>query len=251
MIAPLWLVGAFCVVAAGYAAVGLGGATAYAALFSLTAVPFGQIPPLVLTLNLLVAGTAFWGRRRARLAPNAILLPLSLGSMPAAILGGLIPLRERQFLLVLAFALLLAGVRFLLGPQLDRKRAPSRAPEGAGRTISLVLVGAGLGLLAGMTGIGGGVYLGPFLLLTGWGDLLTTPGVTSGFVFLNSAAALGPHLTRVHPIPGLWVPLVLAVLVGGLAGVTVSSSRLSTAWTQRALGLVLVAAAVLDGVKAL
>ena len=249
--APLWLVVVVCVIAAVYASVGLGGATSYAALFSLTAIPYAQIPALVLTLNLLASGCAFWGRSRARLMPPASLRPLILGSVPAAFLGGLLPIREREFAILLAVVLGLAALRFLFGRTIEARPARADATAGRGRTFRLVLLGVGLGLLAGMTGIGGGVYLGPILILTGWGDLRTTPGVTSGFVFLNSLAGLAAHMLRLHPVAGLWIPLAAAVLLGGAAGTMLSLRRPSAAWTQRALGLALLAVAVLNGAKAL
>lgn len=251
MIALLGLAIAVCLIAIAYASVGLGGATAYAALLSLTRIPFAQIPPLVLTLNLLVAGSAFWGRHRVRLVPYDILLPLVTTSVPAAFLGGLVPLRERQFLLLLAVALLLAGVRFLFGPRPQREWTGARAAMGAGRLPLLLSLGAGLGLLSGMTGIGGGVYLGPILIMTGMTDLRTTPAVTSGFVLLNSVAGLGAHLTRVAPMPSLWIPLCAAVIVGAVAGTTISLRWFSPIWTRRTLGLVLMGAAILNGIKAL
>lgn len=258
MTAPLWLLMAVALIAALYASVGLGGATAYAAILSLAGIPLGQIAPLVLALNLVVAGWAFWGRHRVRLVPVAALRPLLLGSVPGAFLGGLLPVREREFLLLLAAALLLASLRFLIGPSLDTKQsepepaAPGRQePLARSRWAPLLALGAGLGLLAGMTGIGGGVYLGPILLLAGWGDLRTTPGLTSGFVVLNSIAGLAAHLTRLQPVASLWVPLVVAVAVGAAVSTVVSLRRSSTVWTQRALGLALLAVAVLNGARAL
>jgi uncharacterized protein len=248
--APLWLLPAFALIAAAYASVGLGGATAYAAVLSLTSVPYVQIPPLVLTLNLLVAGSAYWSFHRAGRVPYAMVIPLIATSVPAAFLGGLVPLRERQFLLLLALALLLAGVRFLLGSRLPHERAGRAGSEGLGRAV-LMPAGAGIGVLSGMTGIGGGVYLGPFLLLSGGSDVQTVPAVTSAFVFFNSAAGLAAHLTRVHPVLDLWLPLGAAAMLGALGGALASLRWLSAAWTRRALGAALVCVALLNGAKAL
>lgn len=258
MTVPLWLLAAVALIAALYASVGLGGATAYAAVFSLAGLPFGQIAPLVLALNLVVAGWAFWGRHRVRLVPTASLRPLIVGSVPAAFAGGLLPLREREFLLLLAGALFLASLRFLLGPMLHpnvvEPEAASRAPLGSkpkNRTAALLLLGAGLGLLAGMTGIGGGVYLGPILLLAGWSDLRTTPGLTSGFVALNSIAGLAAHFTRMQPVAGVWIPLGVAVIAGAAASTMLSLRRPSAVVAQRSLGVALLVVAVLNGMRAL
>lgn len=250
MSVPIWVLPAFVMIAAVYASVGLGGATAYAAVLSLSAIPYTQIPPLVLTLNLLVAGSAYWSYHRAGRVPYRLVLPLLAASIPAAFLGGLVPVRERQFLLLLAFALLLAGVRFLLGRLLYRKGPDRPDPEPRWRT-GLMPLGGGIGFLAGITGIGGGVYLGPVLLLAGKSDLETVPAITSGFVFFNSAAGLAGQLTRIHPVLDLWVPLGAAVVVGALTGALISLRWLPTRWLQRVFGTVLVVVALLNGARAL
>lgn len=247
---PPWTLPAFAMIAATYASVGLGGATAYAAVLSLTDVPYTQIPPLVLSLNLLVAGSAYASFHRAGRVPYSILARLLATSIPAAFAGGLVPLRERHFLLLLAFALLLAGLRFMLGSKIHR----ALARDGVGGGMSngaLLLVGLGIGLLAGVTGIGGGVYLAPVLLLRGTGDLESVPAITSGFVFFNSAAGLAGQLTRIHPVLDLWIPLGAAAAVGALAGGFASARWLPALWTQRVFGTALVAVALLNGAKAL
>jgi hypothetical protein len=248
--APLWALPAFAVIAAAYASVGLGGASAYAAVLSLTDVPYAQIPPLVLTLNLLVAGGAYATFHRAGRVPYATLLPLVLASVPAAFAGGLLPLRKRQFLLLLAFALFLAGVRFLLGSRLPRRR-PEEVPAAERRRGALIPLGLALGLLAGMTGIGGGVYLGPLLLFYGYITIEALPALTSGFIFFNSASGLAAHLTRVRPDAGLWAPLGAAVLVGALGGAAWTVRWPSATRTQRVLGLALIAVAAINLWKAL
>ena len=253
MSAPLWLLPAFAITAAAYASVGLGGATAYAAVLSLTAVPYVQIPPLVLTLNLLVAGSAYWSFHRAGRVPYATVAPLIATSVPAAFVGGLVPLRERQFLLLLALALLVAGLRFLLGGRLHRERPAATAAVRTGTPLLAMLLplGAGIGLLAGMTGIGGGVYLGPILLSSGWSDPKTVPAITSAFVCFNSAAGLSAQLTRIHPALDLWAPLGAAVILGALGGAVASLRWLSATWTQRVFGSALIGVAILNAAKAL
>lgn len=249
MSAPLWVLPAFALIAAAYASVGLGGATAYAAVLSLTAVPYTQIPPLVLALNLLVAGSAYWSLHRADRVPYRLVVPLLAASIPAAFVGGLVPLRERQFLALLALALFLAGIRFLLGARLAKAHAGGGIHEPPRH--ALLALGLGIGLLAGMTGIGGGVYLGPILLLTGGSDMETVPAITSGFVFFNSGAGLAGQLTRIEPVLDLWLPLGAAVVAGALAGSLISLRWLPTAWLQRAFGAILISIAILNGAKAL
>lgn len=249
MSAPLWVLLAFALIAAVYASVGLGGATAYAAVLSLSAASYTQIPPLVLTLNLLVAGSAYWSHHRAGLVPYRMVLPLLATSIPAAFLGGLVPVRERQFLLLLAIALLLAGARFLLGRRLYRRRGDGIPRDR--QPFAAMALGAAIGFLAGVTGIGGGVYLGPVLLLTGRSDFETVPAVTSGFVFFNSSAGLAGQLTRIRPVFDLWAPLGAAVVVGALTGAAISLRWLPARWTQRVFGTALITVAILNGAKAL
>jgi uncharacterized membrane protein YfcA len=248
---PLWVFPAFALIAATYASVGLGGATAYAAVLSLTGTNYAQIPPLVLALNLLVAGSAHVSFHRAGRVPYQLLLPLVTTSVPAAFLGGLVPLRERQFLLLLAAALLVAGIRFLLGPVLARRARENGPAVRVPRLGALLAAGLGIGFLAGMTGIGGGVYLGPILLLTGTCTLDTVRAVTAGFVFFNSAAALGGQLTRVAPSFDLWLPLAACVVAGAFAGALLSLRWLPVSRLQRVFGCVLIAVALLNAAKVL
>lgn len=259
MSAPFWVVPCFALIAAAYASVGLGGATAYAAVLSLTPVPYTQIPPLVLALNLLVAGGSFVTFHRAGRVPYRMLLPLLAASIPTAFAGGLVPIRERAFLILLAAALFMAGVRFLLGPALvawrsrrgsDLRSSAPGATSHPGRATLLGL-GAIIGFLSGITGIGGGVYLGPVLLLLGACDMETVPAVTGGFVFFNSAAGLAGQLTRIHPVFDLWIPLGSAVIVGAFAGAFVTLRWLPIGRMQRVFGCVLITAALLNGAKAL
>ena len=144
-----------------YATVGHAGASGYIAVLALAGLPAAQIKPLALLLNLVVAAQGSWQFWRAGHLRGELLWPLLLTGMPAAFLGGWLDLPTLWFQRLVALVLLASALRFLQQP---RDPQPLRTPP----LPLLLLSGAGLGLLAGLTGTGGGVFLTPLLLHTGW-----------------------------------------------------------------------------------
>src|SRR3972149_5891307 len=148
-----------------YASVGFGGASGYLAVMSLFAIPPAIAASTALSLNVVVAGVAFVNfTRHGHLQPG-LLWPFVLTSLPAAFLGGAIRLDQFSYQLLLNTVLLYLGLRLLFAnsptPAVQRQKAPS---------WPLALAsGALLGLLSGMLGIGGGIFLSPLILLAGWG----------------------------------------------------------------------------------
>ncbi|MBI4362806.1 MAG: sulfite exporter TauE/SafE family protein [Euryarchaeota archaeon] len=243
---PLLLV-PFLLAALLYSTVGHGGASAYLALFALAGIHRGAAVPAALMMNLLVAGMAFRNYRQAGHFDPRLLAPFALFSIPAAFLGAAIPLDPAAYSLLLGAALLAAATRFLIVAR-EPKRMKIRVGAGPNFYAAAGL-GVGLGLLAGMTGIGGGVYLTPLLLFLGWADAKKAAAVSGGFILLNSVSGLASRsLQGVSPealmLVALLVPVVLA---GGWLGSHAGALRLSRPSLQRVLGLVLGVA----GLKAL
>ncbi len=221
-----------------YSSVGHGGGSAYLAIFAFTGLARSLFVPVALTLNLLVSGLSWCNYARAGHFSIRLLWPWILTSMPGAFLGGLTPLPQWAFSLVLGLCLLCAALRLLFWQQpVTPRPLPSRA---------LVLgVGFGLGYLAGLLGIGGGIFLSPLLLLLGWADAKKTGAVSAAFIFLNSASGLTAHmLAQRLPSGELFVPLAGAVLLGGALGSHWGAMRLSPTLLQRILGVVLLSAAL-------
>lgn len=222
------------IAAALYASVGHGGASAYIALMALAGLAPEQIRPAALVLNILVAG---WGAivfLRAGRFDGAAFWPFALAAIPAAFLFGRFDVPETFYRPLLAVALGAAALRYLIWPQIDAAKPP-RPP----RLVVALPVGAALGALAGLTGIGGGVYLSPLLVFAGWADPQRATGIAACFIVLNSVAGLAGRFSSLAHLPDFLPWLAFAAIIGAAAGAAVSVARLNKKGVLRALGVVL------------
>lgn len=222
-----------------YSTVGHGGGSAYLAILVLVDLPRTAIAPVALSLNILVSSLGSWNYGRAGHFSFQLLAPFVAASVPAAFLGGSIALPPRAFAAVLGVSLLLAAVRLLwLGRRIKAKwvRAPGYFWPAA------LILGFGLGFLAGLIGIGGGIFLSPLILLLGWADAKRTAAVSAAFVLLNSASGLSAHALRGGPDLALLLPLLAVVAIGGSVGSRLGAYRFSPVAIQRLLGGVLLVA---------
>ncbi len=180
-----WLVPVFFVIALAYASVGHGGASGYLAALSFFAFCPDEMATTALTLNLFVAGIALMSFARAGHFVGRLTWPFVVASVPAAFLGGLIPVSVRFYQVLLAIALGVAAVRLSLdlrGREEGRVVRPS---------LALALpTGGGIGWLSGVVGVGGGIFLSPFLLLLRWATPKQTAAASAAFILINSAAGL-------------------------------------------------------------
>lgn len=224
-----------------YSSVGHGGASAYLALLVLIGLARPETVPLVLVLNIAVAFTAFVNYHRAGHFSMRLLWPFAVTSVPAAFIGGSLNISMRVFSVILSIALLAAAVRFLLFNS-SRQTQIAHSPDS--RLLIALPAGAILGLLAGLVGIGGGVFLSPLLLLLGWADVKRTGAVTAGFIILNSASGLMAQTLKGAPDWGLLWPLLITVVTGALIGSWWGAFKLSITRLQQVLGVVLLAAGV-------
>ena len=219
-----------------YSSVGHAGASGYLAAMALMGVAAPVTKPAALVMNIVVAIVGTWRFAAARLIPWRLLVPLTLGSIPAAFLGGALTLPTRVHRIVLGVILLFAAAR-LWWPSAPRSE-PQHAP-GAG---TLVVVGLVLGLLSGLTGVGGGIFLSPLLIFAGWEETRRTAGASVAFILANSVAGLLGHIGGPHPIPSEVALLAPIALIGGLYGSWLGAKRLRTEPLRRLLGLVLLIA---------
>jgi len=227
--------------AALYSSVGHGGASAYIALMTLFGLAPSEVRPAALVLNILVAGFGAVRYLRAGRFDWQIFWPFAITAIPAAFLAGRIELLPAYYRPLLAFALALAAARYLLWPQTDAAKV-THAPH---RWVALV-VGAALGAFAGLTGIGGGVYLSPLLVYAGWTDPQRATGIAALFIVANSLAGLAGRLSSLAALPVYLPWLALAVIIGAIAGTSLSLAKLDKKGVLRALGVVLgIAAAAL------
>lgn len=227
----------FALGAALYSSVGHGGASAYIAAMALFSVAPETMKPTALALNLLVAGFGAWRYWSRGLTNWKLLLAFAAAATPAAFIGGSIHLPAIYYKPLVGILLWLAAARLLWQPAMLVER-PVHAPP----LWITIPAGAVLGLLAGLTGTGGGIFLSPVIILMAWEEPRRTSGVVSAFIFLNSAAGLAGNAASVGHLPHE-LPLFLgAVGAGALLGTWLGVERLPRAWLLRALGLVLLVA---------
>lgn len=228
------------VIAFFYASVGFGGASGYLAAMSLFALSPDLMASTALTLNILVSAIAFTAYFRARHFIPRLLWPFLLTSIPAAFVGGSLPLPENTYLILLYLSLSYIAFRMLLSNLSLEKQSVKQSPF---YLVTALLAGAIIGLLSGMIGIGGGIFLAPLIILAGWGTPKQAAASAAGFIFINSLSGLagryfGDNL-ELGPL-GLW--LLPLGLTGALAGSTLGARYLSAAVLRRLLGVILLLA---------
>jgi uncharacterized protein len=223
------------VVAFLYSSVGHAGASGYIAVMSLFSLAPGVIKPTALLLNILVASIGAWQFWRAGHFSWRLFWPFALLSIPAAFLGGYVNLPTYLFKVIVGLVLWFSAARFLLRPGTDEVlHEPSRG--------TAVTIGAGLGLLSGLTGTGGGIFLTPLLLMMRWALTKTAAAVSALFILVNSASGLLGNLASTRKLPPLALALALAVVVGGSAGSYFGSRRFPHTVIRRLLAVVLLIA---------
>lgn len=224
--------------AALYSSVGHAGASAYLALMALFCVPPATMRPTALVLNIIVASFGSVRFFRAGLFRWRTLWPFLLGALPFAFLGGAIKLPGEIYRPLVGVVLLLSAAR-LLWPREIRALRETHDPP----LWLALLLGAAIGLLAGLTGTGGGIFLSPLLLFMAWSAPKPTSGVVSLFILANSMAGLLGNFASVQQLPASLPLFAGSVLAGALVGTTLGI-RLQAPIILKALGLVLIVAGV-------
>jgi uncharacterized protein len=245
---PLWLIlvlsPLIAVIAGAYAAVGLGGGSGYVAIMVLVGMPSRFVPSTALLLNLVVTGAALVRFGLAGRLRTKVLLPFLLPAIPAAVAGGHYQAPQRTLLLVLSISLLAAAAATF------RSAAASEASQRQAGWFARLLIGVPLGtligFLSGFVGIGGGVFLGPAILLLRWAGAKEVAAMNAIVVLCLSAAGLLGQGLRGSFSVSLFLPFALAALIGGVLGAHLAERKLS----PRTLRLVLASLVLLAGLKA-
>lgn len=220
-----------------YTSVGHAGASAYLALMGLFGVPPTVMRPTGLALNVLVSSLTSIRYSRAGLFDWRTLWPFLLGAIPVAFIGGSLQIPGNVYRPLVGVVLFAAAARLLWPSTTQLVREVKRPP-----IIAAVIIGAGIGLLSGLTGTGGGIFLSPVLLFMGWSDPRKASGIASVFILCNSLSGLAGNLTSVRDLPSELPLFAVAVLAGGVVGTYLGIKRLPTKGIVRALGLVLIVA---------
>lgn len=222
--------------AALYASVGHAGASAYIALMALFGVAPAAMRPTALALNILVASFTSFRYLQAGLFRWRTLWPFLIGAMPFAVIGGAMQLPGQFYRPLVGVILIIAGVRFLWPKELSTNQEPRDPPIIAG-----IIFGALVGLLSGLTGTGGGIFLSPILLFAGWSDTRMASGVAAVFILCNSIAGLLGNVAIVRALPADLPIYAVAVLAGAIVGTTFGI-KFAVQAILKALGAVLIIA---------
>jgi len=219
-----------------YATVGQAGGTAFLALMAFASFPSNEMRPTALLLNIVAATYSSWLFNRGSLVDWAKLRPLLLASLPTALIGGFIVLDERIYNAATGVVLLLAAAILAL------RRPRSEEPDQPTPLWGAITVGAGVGFVSGLTGVGGGVFLAPILIALHWASPKQTAALSAPFILANSAVGLvGAMSAGQMPSPDTWL-YALAALAGAMIGTTVGLRWLSQTATRYVLAIVLGAA---------
>ena len=234
-------------VAALYSSVGLGGASGYLAVLSMTSFAASEaiwLKQYAWSLNLIVAGIAFWHYQKSGHHVRSVSLPFISASVPMAALGGFMLVEGSVYDALLSVALIVAAWRLLSG---DAGVSEAVRPS----STKAAVVGGSIGLASGVIGLGGGIFLLPALMLGRWATAKEAAATTSLFVWLNSLAGLtGAGLAgRIDLEIGLLVPFASVVMVGGFLGSRFGSRVSSQSGVKGLLVVVLVMAALKRGLE--
>lgn len=220
------------VVAILYSSVGHAGASGYIAVMSLLGLTAAVIKPTALALNILVAAIASWQFMRAGHFSWRLFWPFAALAVPMAYVGGAIVLPAAAFKLLVGVVLLYSAARFFIASPQEKAVRPVSLP-------AALAIGAVIGLLSGLTGTGGGIFLTPLLLLMGWARAKSAAAVSALFILLNSAAGLLGNVASTRNLPADIPLLLLVAAAGGWIGSTLGSHRLPPLAIKRLLAAVL------------
>lgn len=250
---PALLALAFLVTALLYASVGFGGGSTYAALLALSGLDYRLLPLVTLACNIVVVAGSSIRFARAGITPWRKALVLVVLAAPASFLGGLTPIREASFLTLLGASLILTSLTMLIPVRETGASEGGRVPTRAARWLPFAA--APLGYLAGLVGIGGGIFLAPLLHLTRWHEARGIAATASLFILVNSLFGLGGQILKNGP--GLFgqalsaaLPLLVAVVIGGQIGGLLAARLLPPRWIRwlTAVLVLVVGARLLAGV---
>ncbi len=225
----LILVPLFFAVSFIYSSVGFAGGSSYIAILVLVGINLYTIPPVSLALNIVVASTALFNYLRAGHLSLRISIPLLI-SVPFAFIAGSAVLSENLLIIIFVISLFSASAMLLLsGSQIKIRQEKIRKLNLSVPRLSLITlpIGAILGTVSGLVGIGGGIWLSPILILTGLANPKTAAASASLFILTNSVSGFVAHSITKEVDFALILPLAFVVLLGGFLGSRLGAFKLS------------------------
>lgn len=237
---PYFLAALFFLVAFTYSSVGLGGGSSYTALMAVFGVSTLAIPMISLSLNLFVTTIGSFNFIRNRHARIKLILPFLISSIPMAYLGGSLKLPKEIFYGILLISLIFVAVRIYAWQTAAIKININHT----GKIILSFIAGSILGLVAGIVGIGGGIYLVPLIIILGLGTAKEAAACGAIFIWLNSCAGLISRIQYNALDLTNYIPLIAAVVAGGASGSFMGSFKFSPRAMEKMLGAVIIAAII-------
>jgi uncharacterized protein len=240
LIAPWQLALIFFFVALLYSSIGLAGGSSYTALLSIFGLHFKAIPLITLSLNLLVSTLGTYNYFRQKHGRLRLVIPFLITSIPMSYVGGSLNLPSTIFFWVLTLSLVVVVARIYFW----KRTALNIRLRKWQQFILALFSGSVLGLVSGIVGIGGGIYLIPIIIIFRLGTEKEAAACGSLFIWLNSAAGLAARYQyNFIDISRFW-PVVIAVLAGGWIGSHLGSTRLKPKVMEKILGIIIIVAIV-------
>ncbi len=240
MSSPYFLAALFFLVAFTYSSVGLGGGSSYTALMAVFGVSTLAIPMVSLSLNLFVTSIGSFNFIRNKHARIKLVLPFLISSIPMAYLGGSLKLPKEIFYWLLLLSLVFVALRIYFWQNTPIKLNIAQN----GKTIISFIAGSILGLIAGIVGIGGGIYLVPLIIILGLGTGKEAAACGAIFIWLNSFSGLVSRLQYNSIDLTGYIPLIAAVIAGGTLGSFMGSFKFSPRAMEKILGAVIIIAII-------
>jgi len=229
---------AFFIGAILYSSVGHAGASAYLAAMALVGVSTSVMRPTALAMNILVSTLVIYRFNKAGLINWKKIVPFIIGSIPAAFIGGSLSIDTSTYNTLVGIVLLIVAFQLFFKANLVEKQIIRMSLPLA------ITAGAVLGFLSGLTGTGGGIFLTPLLIFTGWATARQAAGLSAVFIFANSVSGLLGNYSSFQFLPPQ-LPIWLAVVAAGaLIGSYYGANKLPSPVLKRALALVLVVASL-------
>tara|TARA_B100000768_G_scaffold127081_1_gene117694 strand:+ start:676 stop:1491 length:816 start_codon:yes stop_codon:yes gene_type:complete len=221
-----------------YSSVGHGGASAYIAILALTGTPIGIIKPIGLILNIVVSSIASFRFIKHKLYSLKVLIPVVSGSIPAAFIGGYVSLPSEIYKPLVGLILIIAGLQLIFS---FFKKSKLNKNEHI-NVLWAVFIGVCIGLLSGLTGTGGGIFLSPLIIFLGWTSIKGASGTAAIFILFNSISGLLGNISSVHSVPDEIFIYIFAVFIGTLVGTYLGIKKLNQLAVKKTLGIVIIIA---------
>lgn len=225
---------AFFVIAFFYSMVGFGGGSSYLVLLVLSGISYQSIPPVALVCNLIVATGGFYHFYRAGHFRPEIAMPFMMLSIPMAYLGGSIVISKQMFCILLGLSLCFVALRLVMTTQTFSE---VKAITWKQFWIMGLPLGGAIGFLAGIVGIGGGIFLSPLLIFLRWTHVKQAAAIAALFIVVNSCSGFLGHLQKGMIDLSLIAPLGFAVFLGGQIGARLGANRIPKLRLQQALSV--------------